>query len=75
MGAGGDSGVGAVYDLVTGVGAAAEVEGVAPANETLPSSRLTTFLGAVFPLKNSAADRDGSIAGAGGNMSDWNESA
>ena len=32
----------------------------------LPSAKLTSLSGAVFPLKNSDADRDGSMDGAGG---------
>lgn len=40
-----------------------------------PSARLTSLRGATFPLKNSEALREGSIDGAGGKISDWNESA
>ena len=42
--------------------------GGAPEDPTieLPSAKLTSLSGAVFPLKNSDADRDGSIDGAGG---------
>jgi hypothetical protein len=36
------------------------------AEVTAPFSRLTSFGGAVFPVKNSPALRDGSIEGAGG---------
>ena len=46
--------------LVEGGGAAED-----PTTE-LPSAKLTSLSGAVFPLKNSDADRDGSIEGAGG---------
>lgn len=31
-----------------------------------PSARLTSLRGATFPLKNSEAEREGSIDGAGG---------
>ena len=42
--------------------------GGAPEDPTieLPSAKLTSLSGAVFPLKNSDAVRDGSIDGAGG---------
>ena len=46
--------------LVEGGGAAED-----PTIE-LPSARLTSLSGAVFPLKNSDAVRDGSMDGAGG---------
>lgn len=49
--------------LVEGGGAAAAEED--PTTE-LPSAKLTSLSGAVFPLKNSDAVRDGSIDGAGG---------
>lgn len=39
-----------------------------------PVSRSTKFLGAVLPLKNSEAVSAGSVDGAGGKISDWNES-
>lgn len=39
-----------------------------------PLERSTSFRGAVFPLKYSAAVRDGSTEGAGGYISCWNES-
>ena len=41
----------------------------------LPSARLTSLTAATLPLKNSAALREGSMEGAGGNISDWKESA
>ena len=40
-----------------------------------PLSRLTSLGGASLPEKYSGAVSDGSIEGAGGKMSDWNESA
>lgn len=43
--------------------------------KTVPSPRPTSLRGAVLPLKNSAAVREGSTEGAGGYMSDWKESA
>jgi len=66
-------------EAATGVaGVAAENDGTAlgggPANVD-PLSRLTSLRGTTLPLKNSAALREGSIEGAGGKMSDWNESA
>ena len=71
------AGAGAVAVRV-GVGAAAgggmEMLEGAPA-ETEPVSRLTRRGGAVLPVKNSAADREGSMEGAGGKMSDWKLSA
>ena len=39
-----------------------------------PLERSTSLRGTTFPLKNSEALREGSIEGAGGKMSDWNES-
>jgi len=66
-------------EAATGVaGVAAENDGTAlgggPAKVD-PLSRLTSLRGMTLPLKNSAALREGSIEGAGGKMSDWNESA
>jgi len=60
----------AVEDRVgvgTGVDAGAPVE-------TAPVSSETYLSATAFPEKNSAAVRDGSMEGAGGKMSDWNES-
>ena len=51
---------------------------IAPGRGTeteLPSARLTSLTAATLPLKNSAALREGSMEGAGGNISDWKESA
>jgi hypothetical protein len=63
----------------TGVaGVADENDGTAVGGGPLsvdPLSRLTSLRGATLPLKNSEALREGSIEGAGGKMSDWNESA
>ncbi len=68
-------GAGALVVLV-GVGAMGVVaaDGGGP-EKTAPFSRLTYLGAAVFPEKNSPAEREGSEAGAGGKMSDWKESA
>jgi len=63
-------GGGAVEDRV-GVGTA--VDAGAPV-ETAPVSSETYLSAMAFPEKNSPAVRDGSMEGAGGKMSDWNES-
>lgn len=59
-------------------GVAAENDGTAlgwgPARVD-PSERFTSLRGATLPWKNSEALREASIEGAGGKMSDWNESA
>lgn len=60
----------AVKDRVgvgTAVGAGAPVE-------TAPVSSETYLSATAFPEKYSPAVRDGSMEGAGGKMSDWNES-
>ena len=71
---------------VAGSGGGAENECVGGADSTLmigtadieaeiaPFSRLTTFRLMAFPWKKSPADTAGSAEGAGGKMSDWNES-
>lgn len=64
-------GADAVNDLVgvESVGGEVGVGGTALAvgpEKTLPSAKLTSFLGAVFPLKNSEALKEGSMEGAGG---------
>lgn len=46
----------------------------AEAEETAPVSRETSLSETALPVKNSPAVREGSIEGAGGKMSDWNES-
>jgi hypothetical protein len=46
----------------------------AAAEETTPVSRETSLSEMPLPVKNSPAVREGSIEGAGGKMSDWNES-
>lgn len=46
----------------------------AAAEETAPVSRETSLSETALPVKNSPAVREGSIEGAGGKMSDWNES-
>ena len=57
-------------------GGAAVVEDVYAEKAKLePEERSTRFLGADFPAKNSLAASEGSEEGAGGKMSDWNESA
>lgn len=73
-GAGAGTGEGALVVRV-GVGKAAGggAEGAGP-DDTAPVSRSTRFGGAVLPAKNSEAVRAGSSEGAGGKMSDWNES-
>ena len=43
--------------------------------KTEPLCRSTRFIVGVFPEKNSAAVSEGSNDGAGGYISDWNESA
>ncbi len=42
--------------------------------DTAPVSRETSLSEMGLPVKNSPAVREGSIDGAGGKMSDWNES-
>ncbi len=51
-----------------------EVEDAEAAAETAPVSRETSLRETALPEKNSLAVREGSIEGAGGKMSDWNES-
>jgi hypothetical protein len=46
----------------------------ASAEETTPVSSETSLSEIDFPEKNSPAVSEGSIEGAGGKMSDWNES-
>lgn len=48
--------------------------GVPGAVEVTPLSRLTSLSEGGFPEKNSPAVREGSMEGAGGKISDWNES-
>jgi hypothetical protein len=75
-----DCGAGAVEERVgPGPGAGPEPElgkgdDDAAAEETAPVSRETSLSETALPVKNSPAVREGSIEGAGGNMSDWNES-
>lgn len=74
-GSGADAGVGggALSDFVTmgeGVGVDAWCPGAVD-----PVERSTRIRGADFPAKNSAAEMDDSVDGAGGNMSAWKESA
>lgn len=74
-GAGAGAGVGAEVVLVgVGTGAGVGIERGAVPAETAPSSRETYLGAAVLPAKNSAAVSAGSADGAGGKMSDWNES-
>ena len=71
-----DCGVGAV-EVRVGPGPGPELgKGVGDAvvEETAPESRETSLSETALPVKNSPAVREGSIAGAGGKMSDWNES-
>jgi hypothetical protein len=51
-----------------------EVEDAEAAAETAPVLRETSLRETALPEKNSPAVREGSIEGAGGKMSDWNES-
>lgn len=53
----------------------AEAEGREAGETAAPSARLISLSAGSLPLKYSAAEREGSIEGAGGKMSDWNESA
>ncbi len=50
------------------------MEDAEAAAETAPVSRETSLRETALPEKNSPAVREGSIEGAGGKMSDWNES-
>jgi hypothetical protein len=71
-----DCGAGAVEERV-GPGPEPELgkEGdEAAVEETAPVSRETSLSEIALPVKNSPAVREGSIEGAGGKMSDWNES-
>jgi hypothetical protein len=71
-----DCGVGAVEERV-GPGPEPELGKEvddAAAEETAPVSRETSLREMALPVKNSPAVREGSIEGAGGKMSDWNES-
>lgn len=72
-------GVGAAESGVAGAALTfrleAEAEGRELAVTAAPSARLMSLRVGSLPLKNSAADTEGSIDGAGGKMSDWNESA
>jgi hypothetical protein len=64
-------GGGTVGDRV-GVGSA--VVDAGPLVETAPVSSETYLSATAFPEKNSPEVSDGSMEGAGGKMSDWNES-
>jgi hypothetical protein len=55
------------------VGVGTEVDTGAPV-ETAPISSETYLSATAFPEKNSRTVRDGSMEGACGKMSDWNES-
>jgi hypothetical protein len=71
-----DCGVGAVEERV-GPGPEPELGKEvddAAVEETAPVSRETSLSETALPVKNSPAVREGSIEGAGGKMSDWNES-
>jgi hypothetical protein len=56
------------------VGSGREVADAAAAVDTAPVSRETSLREMGLPEKNSPEVRQGSIDGAGGKMSDWNES-
>lgn len=74
-GAGAGAGAGALMVFVaigTGVGVG---NGVWGPGAVEPLERSTKMRGADLPAKNSAAVREDSVDGAGGNMSAWNESA
>jgi hypothetical protein len=58
---------------VSDVGCVEGADAVAATKE--PSARLTSLRDGCFPLKYSAAVREGSVDGTGGYMSDWKESA
>jgi hypothetical protein len=71
-----DCGAGAVEERVgPGPGPdGKEGDDAAEAAETAPVSSETSLSETALPEKNSPAEREGSIEGAGGKMSDWNES-
>lgn len=69
-----EAGGGAEADGAMGGGEAAE-EDLAASEKVVPEERSTSLRRAIFPLKNSDAERDASDEGAGGKMSDWKESA
>jgi len=72
-GADAEAGGGALNDFVAigkGVGVGAWYPGAVD-----PVERSTRMRGADLPANNSAAERDDSVDGAGGNMSAWKESA
>src|SRR6266849_3019629 len=78
-----DCGVGAVEERVgpgpdpgpePELGKGKEVDDTAAEEETAPVSRETSLSEMALPVKNSPDVREGSIDGAGGKMSDWNES-
>ena len=71
-----DCGADAVDDRVgPGLGPdGKEGDDAAAAAETAPVSSETSLSETALPEKNSPAEREGSIEGAGGKMSDWNES-
>ena len=77
---GGDSGEATAADADAGVGAGAVAVRVGSGTEvaldadTAPVSRETSLSEMALPEKNSPAEREGSIDGAGGKMSDWNVS-
>ena len=78
---GGESagGGGAVSGADNGAGAGALVVRVGRATDdaaamVAPVSRETSLREMGFPEKNSPAERQGSMDGAGGKMSDWNDS-
>ncbi len=81
-GAGAEVGGGSLATLVSDgapgpepeLGKGKEVDDTAAEEETAPVSRETSLSEMALPVKNSPDVREGSIDGAGGKMSDWNES-
>lgn len=77
-GGGDGSRAGAGAGTAAGAGGGAEVVLLgagAEAEDTAPVSRLTSLSEGSLPEKNSGAVSEGSAEGAGGKISDWNESA
>ena len=72
---GADAGAGAgALAVRVGRGTEASAAAAAAAAVVTPVSRETSLREIGFPVKNSLAEREGSIDGAGGKMSDWKDS-
>ena len=69
-----DCGVGAVEERVGPEPELGKEVDDVEVEETAPVSREISLSETALPVKNSPAVREGSIEGAGGKMSDWNES-